>query len=319
MPSNVIFVLCKVAAKLRGAFNEMPDDTTVHFIDDLSTVHALAEEHAPTIALIYKDTGFDGPELRWLSHYPSVKWLHVAGSGYDFLNPLERHDFLITNAQGLRSRNLAETVTGAMVALNAGLFHYRAQQKERSWAPREFVPLEGQRLLIVGTGAIGQWVAHNAKALGMHITGVNRAGCLLPEFDDAVAFDDLASALPMADVVSIHLRHLPETDKLFNAKLFGQMKPGAMFINTARGGIVNEPDLCKALTSGQIGSAYLDVFAMEPLPEDSPLWTMENVLVTPHSSDMIQDWDIKAARFFVSNLERYVHGDEMINVVQPPK
>lgn len=318
MPRDALFVLSNNAERLRPVFSDPGLPLDVTFVDDLSTVEVLAAERNPSIALMFKDIGFDGPQLRQLAHRPSIKWVHASGSGYEFLEPVERTDLTITNGQGMRSRYLAETVIGAMISLNTGLLRYRDQQRSRQWQPMEFVPLEQQTLLIVGTGLIGRWVAQYAKTLGMYVVGVSRSGEPLECFDRIVPFGQLATLLPDADIISVHLRHTPETDRLFDKSLFDHMKTGVVFINTARGGIVDEDALRDALASGKIKNAYLDVFATEPLPCDSPLWGMDNLLITPHCADMITDWDVKAAEFFLANFKRRDLGDDLVNVVRLP-
>ena len=318
MPTETVFVLSKDAGRLEPVFSATDLQAEIVLIDDLSTLEPLITTKNPTIALMFKDAGFDGPELRQLALAPSIQWVQASGSGYEFLEPIDRTDLTITNGQGMRSRYLAETVIGAMISLNTGMLRYRDLQRARQWRPSEFVPLEQQSLLVVGTGLIGRWVAQYAKTLGMRVIGVNRSGRSPEYFDDMFPIDQLGMALPDADIVSIHLRHTVDTDQLFNHSLFGAMKKDAMFINTARGGIVDEDALCDAVSSGSIRSAYLDVFAIEPLPDDSPLWTMDNVLITPHCADMITNWVAKAAEFFLVNLQRRKRGENLINVVRSP-
>ncbi len=272
----------------------------------------------PAIVLMFRDTGFDGPEFRTLTHHASVKWVHVSGSGYEHILPLERDDLLITNGQGLRSRNLAEMAVGAMISINSGLIRYHEQQRNKRWQPNQFVPLEGQTLLLVGTGLIGRWVAHYARTLGMRVIGVNRSGTPVEAFDDVRPMAELDDILPLADVVSLHLRLNDDTRGLFNRDRFKRMRTGTLFMNTARGGLVDESALIDALHSGQLRAAYLDVFETEPLPEYSPLWSLENVLISPHAADMISDWEYKAAEFFVENYQCWKSGKDLINVIHMP-
>ncbi len=316
MPNGHVLVLAKDPERLRPAFTSIAEPQNITFVDDLSSLNHVAHDLKPEAALMFNDIGFEGREFRELAHSKSIKWVHVSGSGYEYLEPVDRDDVTITNGQGVRSRYLAETLIGAMTAMNCGLFIYRDQQRAQVWQPNEFQPLENQTLLIVGTGLIGTWFARYAKALDMTVIGVNRSGAPTEPFDDIYTFDRLAEALPVADVVSVHLRHTPETGGLFDAVLFDCMKQGSLFLNTARGAIVNETALCDALKSGKLRGAYLDVFSTEPLPADSPFWSMDNVLLTPHAADTIVGWDLKAAAFFVDNLNRWRSGEPLLNVVR---
>lgn len=313
MTGGPVLVLAQGPDRLRPALSAVPNRQVI-FVEDLAEVPAALETHQPEIMLSFHDTGFDGPEFGLATRFPSVKWVHVSGSGFEHLGELPG-DVVVTNAQGLRARNLAETALGAMIMLNQGLLRYRNQQQARRWQVNPFRPLEGQRLLIVGAGAIGQWLAQFAQALGMYVTGLNRDGRAVEGFDETAPLSQLEEYLPGADVVSLHLRATAETEGLFDAGKFALMRPGALFMNTARGAIVDEPALIDALTSGHLGGAYLDVFATEPLPRDSPLWGMENVLVTPHGADCIAGWDHNAAAFFVRNLALWDSGQPMRNVV----
>jgi phosphoglycerate dehydrogenase-like enzyme len=125
----------------------------------------------------------------------------------------------------------------------------------------------------------------------------------------------LKPSLAKADAVSLHLRLTPETEGLFDAAMFSAMKPGALFINTARGGHVVERDLMAALESGHLGGAYLDVFEAEPLPTDSPLWSAPNLLISPHAADSVEDWESRFAELFAANLENWRAGRALRNVV----
>lgn len=317
MTGGPILVLAADPDRLRPSLAPLTNEQVV-FVDDLGRAAEALKTHSPEIVLMYRDTGFDGPQFRTAAQTASVRWVHVCGSGYEYLEPLHRTDLTLTNGQGLRSRYLAETAVGALIALNHGLLAYREQQRQRLWRPRNFRPLRGQTLLVVGTGSVGTCLARNARALGMRVIGANRQGHLGDGLDEALRLEAIDDALPDADVVSVHLRATAETEGFFDARRFALMKPGAMFLNTARGALVVEQALVDALTDGGLGSAYLDVFATEPLPPTSPLWDMDNVLLTPHAADCIVDWDVHAARLFLSNLVCWRGGLPLQNIVRAP-
>jgi phosphoglycerate dehydrogenase-like enzyme len=273
--------------------------------------------HAPEVAFSVKHSGFPGPAHRLIVQHRSIRWVHVGGSGYDHLQPWDRMRVTVTNSVGILSRFLAETTTGAMLALNCGLVGYLAQQRERVWQPRPFPPLAEQTLLVVGLGHIGLHVAANAKALGMEVIAVRRSGEPQPSVDEVHPPPALLDLLPRADVVSVHVPHNEETTHLIDAAALAAMKPDALLLNTARGAVVDEAALVRALAAGRLRGAYLDVFEVEPLPTSSPLWAMPNVLVTPHAADNVTAWPSRFARLFADNLERWLAGEPLVNVVLP--
>ena len=275
------------------------------------------ETHDPEAVLSIKHPGFPGPAHRPSVLHPSVRWVHVGGSGYDHMTPWDPDRVTVTNSAGVLSPYLAETVIGAILALNAGFLHYVECRRARRWQPRPFVPLSEQTLLVVGLGAIGKCVAARAKALGIQVLAVRRSPTLHPAVDEVLPPSQLHAALGRADYVTLHVRANDETRHLIDAGALAAMKRGAALINTARGMVVDEAALVRALESGHLAGAYLDVFETEPLPESSPLWHFENVLLTPHASDNIHAWPRKFIRLFADNLERWLAGKPLSNVVRP--
>ena len=170
---------------------------------------------------------------------------------------------------------------------------------------------------MVGLGEIGGRVATLAKSLGMRVLAVRRRRTPHPAVDELLAPNDLLAALGRADYVSLHVRADDETRHLIDAPALAAMKQGAVLANTSRGFVVDEAALVGALESGHLGGAYLDVFETEPLPESSPLWGFENVLLTPHASDNIHAWPRKFIRLFADNLERWLAGEALVNMVRP--
>lgn len=274
---------------------------------------ALAE--APEIAFMIRNEAIPLDAARRAAAHPSLRWLQIGGSGYEWLGDWDRARLVVTNAAGVLAPFLAETTIGAMLALGFGFPRYRDDQKARCWRPGTFRPLSGQRLLVVGAGAIGREVGRRAAALGMEVRGVNRSGRPVEDITCVHPLSELDSVLPWADIVSCHLRLTPETTGLFDARRFALMKPGALFLNSARGGCVVESALLSALASGHLGGAWCDVFAEEPLPPASPLWHLPNLLITPHCADQIDGWALRFADFFAANLARFRAGEPLVNVV----
>ena len=285
-----------------------------------STAEAVVEglaAHDPEVVFSVKHPGFPGPAHAPIPHHPSVRWIQVGGSGFDHLAPWDSTRITVTNGAGVLAPYLAESVTAAMLALGCGFPNYAAQQRERRWRPVSFTPLRGRTLLVVGFGRIGECVARNAKGLGMRVLATRATPAPHPAADEVHGPDALASLLAQADFVSLHVRLDAATHGLFSREMIAAMKPGAYLVNTSRGAVVDEAALIDALRSGHLGGAYLDVFETEPLPAESPLWEMRNVIITPHASDNIVGWPRRFAELFADNLERWRAGEPLLNVVSP--
>lgn len=250
-----------------------------------------------------------------LCHRPGIEWIHVGGSGFDHLTASTGSGPLLTNGAGVLAPVLAETLLGALIALNRGFGRAARDQAATRWAPWSFAAIEGQMLAIVGTGAIGTAFATRAKALGLRVVGFARRPVLRAPFDDIQPLDRLGEVAGACDYLSLNVRLVPETRHLIDTRVLAAMRSSAFLLNAARGAVVDETALVEALQQGRIAGAYLDVFATEPLPDSSPLWHLDNVLMTPHMSDRVVDWEHRHARFFMTNLERRLAGEPLMNVV----
>jgi phosphoglycerate dehydrogenase-like enzyme len=219
--------------------------------------------------------------------------------------------------------SIAEHTLGVMLALARKLHLARDVQFARRWtqvetwkdAPR-LGELRGATLGLVGFGRIGREIAVRAKAFGMRVIAVRRRPALESTPADAQwGLERLDDMLELADWLVVCAAHTPETDRLLTAERLAHLKPGAAFVNIARGAIVDEAALIEALHAGRIGAAALDVMAEEPLPPESPLWTMPNVIVTPHISGLGPRYWERSVEMFGDNLRRYVAGEPLENVV----
>lgn len=291
-------------------------DVNFEFAASVEDVTAALERSGPEVVLSIKHERFPVATHQLAAAHPGVRWLQVGGSGYDHLASVDLSHLALTNAAGVLAPFLAETVTGMMLAWNNHLFQYRDQQRDRLWRPLPFVPLQDRTLLVVGAGAIGQCVARNAGALGMRVLGANRSGAPVAGIDAMYRLANVDQALPEADYVAVHLRLNEETRHFIDRQRLRAMKPGAFFINTARGPVVDSDALAAALEAGRLSGAYLDVFDTEPLPADSPFWGMDNVIITPHAADAVTDWPRRFAAFFADNLERWLNDQPLLNQVQ---
>jgi len=300
----------------RGLLEERFPDVTVGYAATVDEINAQLSKMKPDAVFSIKGAAMPGDAHYGAVESESVKWIHVGGSGYDHLMPFDPSRVTVTNSAGVISRHLAETVTGAMLALNGNFFAYYRQQQNHTWAPLVFDPIAGQTLLVVGLGQIGDWVARNAKALGMRVHAIRRRQEQVDHVDRLYTPDQIHEALAEADFVSLHVRANDETHHMMNDAAFAAMKPGASLLNTARGQVVDTQALIRAL-DGPLAAAYLDVFEQEPLPAEHPLWDRDDVFMMPHSSDNIHGWERRFAEFFADNLERWIKGEPLDNQVAP--
>jgi phosphoglycerate dehydrogenase-like enzyme len=249
---------------------------------------------------------------------PNLRWLHSFSAGTDspvFTSLLER-GVRVTSSTGAAARPIAQTVVMYLLALSRDLSAMLAAQASRVWEPRDYVGLEGQAVLVVGYGPIGREVVRLTEAFGMRPIICRRAA----QGDEPCEVRPLASlvdAVRDVDWVVVALPLTADTRTLIDARVLGAMKEGAALVNVGRGEVVDEEALVDALRSGHLGKAALDVFAVEPLPAESPLWAMPNVIVSPHSSGSTDASSTRAAAIFVDNLGRYVRGEPLVNEVQP--
>ena len=246
-----------------------------------------------------------------------LRWIQVTSAGFEFLEPvLDRIGHLVvTNARGIHAGPIADYVMAAMAMLVSDFPAFFRAQGARSWERRPIVALEGQTVGIVGLGAIGQEIARRSEVFGMDVLGVRRSGAPLPHVRQMYGPDALGRFLPRCDFVVLALPDTADTRALIGAAEFAAMKPGAFMINVGRGTAIDEPALIDALTRRTIAGACLDVFEVEPLPRESPLWTMPNVIVTPHIAGMRTDYIARLTDILADNLDRYARGERLRNVV----
>jgi phosphoglycerate dehydrogenase-like enzyme len=291
-------------------------DIAFTYVSDLAALPQQLAATNPEIVFSLAQPHFPGKPQRIAAQHPSVQWLHIGGSGYEQFLPWPRQDLRVSHSAGVLARYLAETVLGGILALNGRFLTYLDQQRRQVWQQETFRSLSEQTLLIVGLGAIGGHLATFAKVLGMRVIATRKHPEPHPAVDRVYPAEQLPDLLGEADVVSLHVRLAEDTKHLINRKTLALFKPGALLVNTSRGGVVDEPALIDALKAGHLGGAYLDVFAHEPLPATSPLWSLPNVLITPHVSDSVSNWQFLFADFFAENLERWRNGSDLRNTLR---
>ncbi len=249
------------------------------------------------------------------------RWLHVGGTGIDRLYPLEELDptLVISNTPGLNPEMMADYVLCVMLMLAWDFPRIVRNQTERRWERWGVQRVQGQTLALIGLGDIGRPVAHRAAAHGMRVIGVKRTPEPVPEVERVFGPDELHLVLGQADFVVLAIPLTLETRGLLGAREFAAMKPTGFLINVSRGPVVQESQLIQALKEHRIAGAALDVFDQEPLPQNSELWSLKNVIVTPHISATSMDYRARSAEIFGANLERYLSGRPLLHVIDRTK
>ncbi len=249
----------------------------------------------------------------------NVKWVAASNVGINRLlfPALVESDVPLTNARGAADVPIAETVVGFVVAMAKGFRSMFDRQRAHSWELHQMERLAGRRVLIVGPGPIGRAIGRALRdGLGMQIEAVGRTGRAGDDLFEIIrGADDLHVALADADYVIDTMPLTPQTRHMFDAAAFAAMKTTSRFVNVGRGATVVETALVDALASDGIAGAALDVFEEEPLPADSPLWQMENVIVCPHMSGDVEGWEADFADVFYDNVRRFLRGAPLRNVV----
>jgi D-2-hydroxyacid dehydrogenase (NADP+) len=261
--------------------------------------------------------------LHLLEAATRLRWMHASGAGVERyeLAQIAARGVTLTNSSGVSAPNMAEHVLGMMIALTRRFPRLLRAQTRREWRDeathREVGELRGQTVLIAGIGEIGCAVAQRAAAFEMRVNGLRRRADAPPPagFEQVFGIGDLAAALADADHVVVTLPNTPRSRGLFDPAAFAAMKPGAAIYNVGRGPVIDTAALIAALESGHLGAAGLDVTDPEPLPADSPLWEMENVLITAHTSGATPRYWERQAELIAENIRRIQRGEVPRNVV----
>jgi len=249
-----------------------------------------------------------------------LKWIQALGTGVDGIvdRPALRAGVLVTNLHGIHGAPVSEAAIMAMLALGRDLARSLRSQRERRWDRFPARLLKDKTVGIFGIGVIAAELAPKCKAFGMTVVGISSAVRALPGFDRMYARDELERAVRDLDYLVLLTPYSAATRGIVGARVFAAMKQSSYLVNLARGGVVDEAALVEALERGQIAGAALDVFTQEPLPEDHPFWTMENVILTPHLGGFCDVYVDYALPVIEENLRRFLAGDttNMVNVVR---
>lgn len=309
-PTGILVLHPRAAAFAQAIRDTVPDTDVRGFADPDAAAAALADGGAEVLVTIACTSGIAAQAQR-------LRWVQMISAGLDPLLPYReqlRH-CIVTNARGMHGSQMADYAMAAMVMLQWDFRRILRDQAERRWRREPKVPLAGQTVGVIGLGAIGGEIARRAQGAGMAVIGVNRSGTPVEGIDTVLPRERLAEALPLCDVVVLVMPSTHETQAIIDAAALRLMKPTACLINFARGSVVDEPALVAALRDGRLAGAALDVFATEPLPADSPLWAMEQVIITPHIAGMSGDYEARFAAAFAANLSRFQRGEPLHNTV----
>lgn len=302
--------------------------------DDDPALHEQARKLSPRIEIVTGQQIRENPTLipeleivygglrrEQMAQATRLRWLQTRGAGVNSLiTPQMRDsDLVVTNASGIHAEPITEHMFGMLLVVTRRLREAWEQQKTRQWSGYDFGAhvdmLAGKTLGVLGVGAIGGHSAQVGKAFGMRVLGLRRTGGTHPHVDRMYTPDERLDFLRESDVVMNSLPLTEKTRHFMGAAELAVMKPTAIVINTGRGSTIDTEALMAALREGRLGAALLDVTDPEPLPPDHPLWTLDNVYITPHYSGSHLAYSRRANRIFLENLRRYLQNEPLVNVV----
>lgn len=289
---------------LRKQLDVFIDWDTDHFVESMADTEILIAWNLPT-----ENLGRIAPEL---------KWIHIIGAGVEHLTPMNwlPDGAVLTNNKGAHAEKGGEFGLMSLLMLHNAVPTLFTNQRQAVYDSIYSTPIAGKTVVVVGMGSIGRSVAVRAAELGMRVIGVSRHGRPVAGVDEVCAVQAIDSVLPLADYVFVVTPLTEETRNLISRQRLERLKPGAGLVNIGRAPVVDYDALSEMLYSGRLGGAVLDVFDEEPLPQDSPLWKVPNLLVTPHvSADDGNAYVPMTLGLFFENLERYVQGIPLENQV----
>ncbi|WP_227378614.1 D-2-hydroxyacid dehydrogenase [Haladaptatus halobius] len=247
-------------------------------------------------------------------------WVHCVRAGYDEFDTdsYRASGVSLTNSTGIHATTAGELAVSYMLSFARMLHIYRDHQNATHWYTPDYdrpFTVEGKRLCVVGLGTIGRGIAERADALGMEVIGVRRSDEPIRGVSRVYAPEELHEAIADARFVALAVPHTPATEGMMSTAEFERMRDDAFLVNVARGPVVDEDALVDALDVGAIAGAGLDVFETEPLPEDSPLWDFDEVIISPHKASATNRYHLDIAELVVENVRRFRTGEELKNQV----
>lgn len=244
-----------------------------------------------------------------IQYAKKLKWIFVASAGVEKMpaQAIIDRGIVVSNVRGIHKTPMAESILAHILAIKRALPWIYEQQKKSEWSKKaKQTELRDSTAIILGPGAIGSEVGRLLQAFGVKTIGCNRSGKKAAYMDDMVSFDGLLDTLPKADIVLSVLPKTNETTHLLKEEHFKAMKNNAIFMNFGRGNLVDENVVIRAIENGEIGYTVLDVFEEEPLAVDHPLWTLPNVIVSPHVSSHSARYVERSLEIFKPSLEKWL-------------
>jgi phosphoglycerate dehydrogenase-like enzyme len=260
-----------------------------------------------------------GPQVRidFFKDTPRLKWVHSLGTGTDGItdSPYLGKDVIVTATRGIHGAPISEMALLMMLAFNRDLRRIERQRSERKWERYPGTTLDGKTVGILGLGAIAETMGPRFKAFGMNVVGISRTRRAIAGFDAVYPRAEMTEAVRDLDYFILLLPLEDDSRNIVGDKVLAAMKPTAFLINLARGGVLDEDALLRALTEKRIAGAALDALATEPLPKDNPLWSLPNVFITPHIGGFVDTYVRDAAMQFEQSLAAFQAGnpDRMIH------
>ncbi|MCL1124578.1 D-2-hydroxyacid dehydrogenase [Shewanella surugensis] len=249
-----------------------------------------------------------------LSHAYNLKWLQSTFAGIDpLVKPKLRKDYKLTNIRGIFGPLMSEYLFGYLLAHSRQHQKYKQQQQQKIWQPSSFKSLQDQTLLLLGTGSIAQHIAKTAKHFGMQVVGINRSAKPAQGFNSIDTLSHLNQYIPHADTIASILPNTTDTQNILNEETLALMKPNAILFNLGRGNVLDLDALFKQLSQHQEQQAILDVFNQEPLPKAHPIWSLNNVTITPHIA--APSFPEQVVEIFVQNYSRWINSKTLLHQI----
>jgi len=247
-----------------------------------------------------------------------LRWFQSTSAGVESILPIRNRigNLVVTNARGVHGELIADFVMAGMSMMHWDFPRFLREQSRKEWHTRCVPPISERTLGVVGLGSVGAAIARRGKSAGMRVIGSKRDVTKpVPGVDRLFPPDGLAELLQFSDFVVLAVPQVAETTKLIGREQLQLMRRTAFIVNIARGSVIAENELIKALEAGIIAGALLDVFEREPLPAESPLWTMPNVIVTPHVAGYPSDYPARVFEIFADNMQRFLENKPLCNLV----
>ncbi|MBI3965638.1 MAG: D-2-hydroxyacid dehydrogenase [Chloroflexi bacterium] len=293
--------------KIRATILERFPDVTVHLAPTEEALHAVIPETEILFAWHFP--------VELLPKFEKLRWFQIMGAGVDKIaaGPRLPPHVQITNLRGVFGPAMAEYAIAYMLAHLQDVRRILQAQAERRWEPFRPGRLEGKTVGVIGLGSIGREIVNRCAALGMRVVGVKREPSDVPNVERVYTIDQIDQVLPQVDFLVIVVPQTAATTGLLSRDRLQFLKRSCFLVNIGRGNVAREEDLAEALRERWIAGAALDVFPVEPLPAESPLWELDNLYLTPHMSGPNQPHEV--VRVFLDNLDRYLRGEPLVNYV----